>query len=197
MTPTPTSIKGARVLRFALLLTILACVVWVMASAPWQARLRTNLVTYLLPPERAPLWAPPPLPTFEAFHSMFQFSDPLPVKGSADALITREIIVERLIFDLLVRLLPILLITGAVARIAGLDRKDITLHVALPAGIGLATGFLASLSFFILANGPSPTLLLLLCIAGLLTGAALGLSSFNRGDIEPRITSDRAAQAAP
>ncbi len=189
-------VKGARLLRFVLFLTILACVVWVMASAPWQARLRTNLVTYFLPTARAPLWAPPPMPTFEAFQSMFQFGDPPPVKGSADALITREVIVERLIFDLLVRLLPILLITGAVARIAGLNRKDITLHLTLPAGIGLATGFLASLSIFFFANGLLPTLLLLLSIAGLLTGAALGLNSFSRSNIEPQTALNRADQAS-
>lgn len=176
---------------------MLACVVWVMASAPWQASLRTNLVTYFLPPERAPLWAPPPLPTFEAFQGTFQFSDPIPVKGSADALITREIIVERFIFDLLVRLLPILLIAGAIARIAGLDRNDITLHLALPAGIGLAIGILASLSLFFFANGLFPPLLLLLGIAGLLTGAALGLNSFSRSDSEPQTALNRADQASP
>lgn len=178
-------------LRIFFLLACVVCVAIATVNASWEGLLKSRDSTLILRLNNAPLWSPPPVPSYDAFEKVFSHGGGVPPRNGTGFTIERSLVIETLLFHLVVGFWLIALFCGAVYRLFRGSQRDLVLHIALPAAIGMALGCASSVGLWFIVGAWGPPLLLQLCFVGLMVGAVHGLKTFSRDDVDLQVAKER------
>jgi hypothetical protein len=165
-------------LRFLLLAGVVAAVAMSAATARWHGRLTRDNHTWLMDLGTHPVWSPPPPPGYEAFRRAFAKSVEFPPPG--DCVIDTAYDPAAVAVWALLFFWPVTGVCGGVYLVAPGGRRDIVLHGAAGAGVGLTLAVAGCVGLWCVAGGWGPPAPACFGVFGLLVGVIWGLKSFNR-----------------
>jgi hypothetical protein len=171
-------------LRWTFLLVCFGCVALVAWNGRWEGRLTRTNFTWIVDLGRAPIWLPPPEPTYGTFQKDFKESEGFPSEGTPGLTIKRVLKVDWMAVDLLLYLWPVSVIAGGLYLATRGTKRDLVLHIGLSAGIGLTGGALTCVGLWLLFGGWGPPAPEFFGGLGLAAGMLAGLVSY-RESLEP------------
>lgn len=170
------SLRALRTIWFALLAAV---VLWLSSRAPWLAELHHGGCGYLLELGRAPVWNPPPEPSFARFAETFRQTLEFPRFATVADDVRVAVMGDHFCGELLLGCsLPCALCGLWYWAVRG-RRVDLVLHGALGVAVGVAAGAVGSIGLWFLLGGWGPPLLqfgLSGFVLGGLTGVLRGAS---------------------
>lgn len=169
-----------RLLRVAFLLACLACLAVVLVNGVWEGRLTRINHTWIVDLDRAPVWAPPEMPTYQRFATTFEGSDDFPAESMGGLAIERVLGIEEMALALLFHLWMLTVLAGLLYLLLRTGRRDLVLHLALFAGIGLTSSAVLCLGVWLAFGGWGPPAPTLFAALGLAVGLRAGFVSWRR-----------------
>jgi hypothetical protein len=172
-----------KILHWLLVLSFAGIVFVVLYQGYWQAQLFTGETTFIINLAEAPLWVPPPVPTYATFQKTFQHSQSFPSDRASEFDIRRVLLVESTI---LLFLFYLWLITGTVSwlyRVSRGTERDIVLHVTQSAWVGLTAAALGCFVLWVLFGGWGPPAPVFFGSLGFVGGFIGGLLKFKRNEV--------------
>lgn len=156
-------------------LGVMLCVAW---KGRWEGRLVDGNQTWIVDLGTAPVWDPPPNPSYEQFQIVFTVSEGLPAKDTPGVTIRRKLKLDWMATDLLLYLWYATVANGLLYLALRRERTDRILHLGLWMGLGLTAGAAFSFGLWLIVGGWGPPLPWFFGIMGLLIGIIVGLRSF-------------------
>jgi hypothetical protein len=151
------------------------CFYWTFAHADWEASLRIpgRGVTSLVALPQAPVWNPPPPPSYNRF--LKDFND-LPKQQPSGARIVRYQKVEWTLETGSLYLWGVTVATAILYRLARLvgGRRDVVLHIVARVAIALSVAAVACIVLWLIAGGWGPPMPLFFAFVGLAGGIVWG-----------------------
>ena len=166
-----------RALRRIFVLACLGCVGLVASNGRWEGRLTRVTHTWIVDLGRAPIWAPPPEPSYATFEKDFKASEGFPAEGTPGLTITRVLKTDWMAVDVLLYLWAVTLAAGLLYLATRRANRDLVLHLALSAGIGLSAAAVACGALWLSFGGWGPPAPALFGGLGLIAGIVGGFVS--------------------
>lgn len=165
--------------RLLLTLGCLACAIQFATQARWQAKLQHPSGAYLFQLPRAPLWDPPPFPTYAEFQRTFSgpLSAPRSFPPEPECTTVRVLSWKGMLFE---ALLWLWLTTAVVSIFYPWDRRDRMVRTAAFAFLGLTGGACATVSLWLIHGGWGPPMPHYFGLFGLSVGLTYALATMGR-----------------
>ena len=175
-----------KILRAPFLFATALAGLMTVSRAHWEGTLSDG-GTWIIDLREAPIWSPPPLPTFEKFRSSF---DTLPTTA-ASAPIRRIFRADRTFVDFALYLWADTALFGMIYLCVRRSSRDSILHTALCLGAMLTASAVICLLFWLVIGGWGPPLPEFFGGLAILLGLFLAKTTYARERSCQVVTSDR------
>lgn len=168
------------ILRRVLVAVFVGAIGLVAWQGRWEGHLTRGNHTWIVDLGRAPIWSPPPTPTYAIFQSDVEGSKGFPAEETPGLVFKRILRIDWMVIDLLLFLWPATVVSGLVYLALRGERRDFLLHLGLCIGIGLSLGVVGCVGLWLLFGGWGPPAPELFGSLGLIGGIVGGPLSFER-----------------
>ena len=157
--------------------SLAGCVLLVVSRAQWEGDLSLGNRAWLIDLERAPAWAPPPVPAYEQFKRTFHDLPPAETPGLE---ITRVMRWGWMFEEFILLVFGVTTVFGLIYLNEPVRSRDVVLHYGLSVAAGLGGAGLICLALWLIVGGWGPPLPIFFGLLGIIVGVLIGRRTYGR-----------------